>query len=112
MNLDFDRDAVGVNARKDWKDCEEFGRIASFLSTIPTHPAAPFLPAGDNSGVSALRSAASDFMREMRFVALEFNDACATLGAGQEAAISDFDNTEYQSTVDFTRIALRLGGGQ
>ncbi len=110
MTLEFDRDAVGVNARKDWKDCEEFGSIGSFLPTIPTYSAALDLPAGDNSGVSALRAAARSFLTDMRYVALEFNDACATLGAGQEETIDNFDSTEYQSTSNFVDIANRMEG--
>lgn len=112
MDLEFDREAVGVSARKDWRDCEEFGRIGSFLSTIPTASVALSLPVGGNSGVSALRQAAADFVRDMRVVAFEFNDACAVLGAGQESVIGAFDVSEYQSTTGFAQIAKRLGGGQ
>ena len=108
--LEFDRDAVGVSAKADWKDSDEFSRIGSFISTITTYSVSRPLPQGDNSGTSALSGALGTYREVVRWVTMEFSDACAVLGSGQEAAIRNFDNTEYQSTEGFRAMADRLGG--
>lgn len=42
---------------------------------------------------------------------MEYSDACAVLGSGQEEAINDFDVSEYQSKQAFQDLLTeRLGG--
>jgi hypothetical protein len=107
-DLEFDREAVGVNAKRDWKDSEEFSGIARFVGTMSVTDAAPVLPTGDNSGTQALRSALTEMTRTMRVVIAEYSDACAVLGSGQELAIGDFDTTEYQNTESYRRLVNRM----
>ena len=108
--IEFDREAVGVSAKADWGDAEEFARIGSFMASIVTATSARDLPEGDNAGVSALRTALSECRNTMRWVVLEHGDACAVLGSGQESAIADFDSTEYQNTEDFRAVVARMEG--
>lgn len=46
----------------------------------------------------------------MRYTTLELSDACAVLGSGQEDAIADMDDTEYQGTKAFDALTKRMGG--
>ena len=110
--IEFDRDAVGVSAKADWKDSEQFGQIASFVRGLSISGCVKDLPVGDNSGVYALRRALAYFRSTLTTVLTEFGDACAVLGSGQESAISDYDATEFQQTSRFREMAERLGGGK
>ncbi len=108
--IEFDREAIGVNAKKDWADASYFGAIGSGLDSIAVdHPpiAAP-LERGDNVPVEALQKRAEEFMRVMQNIALEFSDACAVLGSGQEEAIGEMDATERQSDEVFRSILERM----
>ena len=53
-DIEFSREAVGVSAKKDWVDANEFARISSFISSLMTFKVAENLPVGDNSGVVSL----------------------------------------------------------
>lgn len=108
--LEFDREAVGVSAKGDWKDSEEFAGISRYIGMLTVADAAVALPSGDNSGTSALTGALAEMTRTMRVVIAEYSDACAVLGSGQESAISDFDTTEYASTESFRRLESRMEG--
>lgn len=47
----------------------------------------------------------------MKWTVMEYSDACAVLGSGQEEAINDFDVSEYQSKQAFQDLLTeRLGG--
>lgn len=107
--IEFDRTAVGVSAKADWRDSEEFAGIGHFMSTLDTHSIAQPLPEASNSGIHALRSAAAAFRSTMRYVVLEYSDACAILGSGQKSMISDFDESEYANSESYERLRSRLG---
>ena len=69
------------------------------------------LSAGDNSCVSDLRKKLASFQKVMKWTVMEYSDACAVLGSGQEKAINDFDVSEYQSKQAFQDLLTeRLGG--
>lgn len=111
--IEFDRDAVGVSAKEDWTDSQTFATIGSFISYWNVSDAAKDLPEGDNAGVKSLRTNLGSFKQIMRWTVLEYSDACATLGSGQEEAISDFDSSEYKSKQTFLDLmAQRLNGGE
>lgn len=97
-DIEFNREAVGVSAKKDWADANEFARIGSFMASLTTFSASVDLPEGDNSGVTSLRSCLGEFREVMRWAVLEHSDACGVLGSGQEEVISNFDAAEYQVT--------------
>ena len=109
-DIEFDRDAVGINAKKDWVDANEFARIGSFLGSLEPDSVVANLPEGDNEGTTALRGSLREFKRVMRCVILEFSDACGILGSDQEAIISNWDATEYQSTTDFRELVAKIEG--
>ena len=109
--IEFDRAAVGVSAKADWTDSYTFGTIGSLIHDLSVWDVAVNLPAGDNSGVSDLRKKLTSFKRVMKWTAMEYSDACAVLGSGQEEAINDFDVSEYQSKQAFQDLLTeRLGG--
>ncbi|WP_022868597.1 hypothetical protein [Schaalia vaccimaxillae] len=110
-NIEFDRDAVGVSAKKDWEDADTFAKIGSYMTNLPSpYSVAQELPAGSNTGVVALRNSLADYGQTMRWVILEYSDACSVLGSGQEEAISDFDSAEYQHIDNIEALAARMGG--
>ena len=109
--IEFDRAAVGVSAKADWTDSYTFGTIGSFIGSLYPGGIAVDLPAGDNSGVSDLRKKLANFQKVMKWTVMEYSDACAVLGSGQEEAINDFDVSEYQSKQAFQDLLTeRLGG--
>lgn len=108
--IEFNREAVGISAKKDWKDSETFGRIGQFITTLPAAGVANDLPVGDNVGVGALRKTAGQFAITMNMILEEYSDACATLGSGQEEAISNYDQTEFQATDNFREMVSRMEG--
>ena len=46
----------------------------------------------------------------MNMILEEYSDACATLGSGQEEAISNYDHTEFQATDNFREMVSRMEG--
>lgn len=111
VGLEFDRDAVGVSAKRDWGDAESFASIGARFTSLPRgFQVAADVPGAAGGGTSRLRNAVADHVEKMRWVVLEYSDACATLGSGQAEAIKDFDATEYETSSALSRIALRLGG--
>jgi len=108
--IEFNRAAVGVSAKKDWADSDMFGKIGRFITTLPAAGVARELPAGDNAGVAALRRAAGVFGQNVSMVLQEYSDACAVLGSGQEAAIANYDVTEFQNTSGYRELVKRMGG--
>lgn len=108
--LEFDRDAVGVSAKRDWGDAESFASIgARFVSLPRGFQVAGDVPGGVGGGAGRLRSAVGSYVEKMRWVVMEYSDACATLGSGQAEAIGDFDETEYCTGAVFSRLSQRLG---
>lgn len=100
-----------MSAKADWTDSYTFGTIGSFIGSLYPGGVAVDLPAGDNSGVSDLRKKLANFQKVMKWTVMEYSDACAVLGSGQEEAISDFDDSEYQSKQAFQDLLTeRLGG--
>ena len=69
-DIEFNREAVGVSAKKDWADANEFARIGSFMASLTTFSASVDLPEGDNSGVTSLRSCLGEFREVMRWAVL------------------------------------------
>lgn len=109
--IEFDRDAVGVSAKADWEDADTFAKIGSFMSSMPSGDGvAVALPSGSNVGTSSLKFALNEYQSTMRRVVLEYSDACAILGSGQEEMISDMDRTEYQHVSNLDALAARMGG--
>ena len=45
-DIEFNREAVGVSAKKDWADANEFARIGSFMASLTTFSASVDLPEG------------------------------------------------------------------
>ena len=69
-DIEFSREAVGVSAKKDWVDANEFARISSFISSLMTFKVAENLPVGDNSGVVSLILGLGNFNKMMGWVVL------------------------------------------
>ncbi len=92
----FDRETLGVSAQQNWHDNQMFGQIGSAISQMTPAQIASDLPFEDSSGTKALRSVAQEFKETIRLVVLEFSDACGTLGSGQQSALANYDDTEYQ----------------
>ena len=100
-DIEFSREAVGVSAKKDWVDANEFARISSFISSLMTFKVAENLPVILGLG---------NFNKMMGWVVSEYSDACALLGSGQEEAISNYDKTERQNVSNFRALAARMEG--
>ncbi|WP_026460644.1 hypothetical protein [Schaalia suimastitidis] len=110
MTVEFDRDAVSVSAKSQWVDSESFGALSAYIGTTSVSSCPSMPPRGTTSGTEALRDALADFQEKMVWIAAEFSDACAVLGSGVEATISDFDATEKTSSEAFARLRARLDG--
>ena len=111
-DIEFNRSAVGINAKKDWEDADFFGQIGAQMSSAAPGGVALPLPAGSNEGTGKLGAAASQVTTVMRWMAQEFSDACALLGSGQETAISNNDETEAFNDERFQRLKARMEGGR
>ena len=110
-NLHFNRDAVGVSAKRNWNDSEDFGTLGAAAGRLDPEaavekPSALLLPIGFN----ALQSALTNFCSDLSHTLHEFSDACAILGSGTEEAISDFDATEQTNEKAYLDIQKRLSG--
>ena len=110
-DIEFNRAAVGINAKKDWEDADNFGQVGAYIDKLPSTGIADPLPAGPNEGVQALASKALNFNQVTRWAAAEYSDACGVLGSGQEQVISNYDETEKFNDEKFQRIASRMSGG-
>lgn len=110
MNLEFDRDAVGINAKKDWHDAETLGSISGAIGTVTC--AGTATPVGEflADGATSLQTAVEQALVALGMVVAECSDAAAILGSGQESAISDMDATEQAGSSAFDRISASLGG--
>lgn len=108
-NLHFDRDAVGVSAKKSWNDSEDFGTLGAAAGRLNPESAvekpSTLLPA---SGFTALQTALINFCSDLSHTLHEFSDACAILGSGTEGAISDFDETEQTNEKTYLELQRRL----
>ena len=49
-DIEFNRSAVGINAKKDWEDADFFGQIGAQISSAAPGGVALPLPAGPNEG--------------------------------------------------------------
>lgn len=107
--VSFNRDALGISAKKDWHDSAVFASAGASMPQQEIHGAIPEMPCGDGGGARSLQSQLHSFSRVMRYVLLEYSDACATMGSGQERAIANFDRSEYEISDRFRLIAERLG---
>ncbi|MDO5083561.1 MAG: hypothetical protein Q4D89_09180 [Arachnia propionica] len=109
-DLVFDRDAVGVSAKRDWTDAATIGEIAgSFVGVTVSGVATPV---GEYlaSGASALEAAVGRCFTTVQMMVAECSDAAAILGSGQESAIADMDATESASSGAYQQISERMGG--
>ena len=52
-DIEFNRAAVGINAKKDWEDADNFGQVGAYIDKLPSTGIAYPLPAGPNEGVQA-----------------------------------------------------------
>ena len=112
MSIEFDRDAVGVQAQARWNDANLFGSWSGFVSLISTRGCICQLPAHiDSSGTSELETALYSLRRDIRWVLAEFSDTCSLLGSGATGAAADFDETEKISQDGFDEMNAILGGG-
>ena len=107
-DIEFNRAAVGINAKKDWEDADNFGQVGAYIDKLPSTGIAYPLPAGPNEGVQALASKALNFNQVTRWAAAEYSDACGILGSGQEQVISNYDETEKFNDEKFQKIASRM----
>lgn len=106
--VEFDRDAVGVSAKANWTDSRTFVEIAAGFSNVGTDGVAPPIPRCDGMGTASLTAVLKYYRDTMKTVCLEFSDACAVLGSGQEEAISNTDRTENEIMTRFATLASRL----
>ena len=74
-DIEFNRAAVGINAKKDWEDADNFGQVGAYIDKLPSTGIAYPLPAGPNEGVQALASKALNFNQVTRWAAAEYSDA-------------------------------------
>lgn len=108
-DLEFSREAVRVKAKHNWKDSETFVIIGSQAGRLDPVPAFVDLPKIDSAGVALLRKTFSTFCLDMENVLMEFSDACAILGSGTEAAVSNMDDAESATSEQFEHLIRRMG---
>ncbi|MDO5083004.1 hypothetical protein EII34_12715 [Arachnia propionica] len=110
-HLHFNRDAVGVSAKKNWADSEDFGILGAAAGRLNPEAAvekpSSLLLA---FGFDALQAALTNFCSDLSHTLHEFSDACAILGSGTEEAISDFDETEQRNEKAYLDIQQRMSG--
>ncbi len=75
-DLEFDRAAVGVGAKKDWDDGKKLAHISKAMDKLTPETAVVRLPHSDNVGTSDLLKSVSYFKTTMQDVVREFSDAC------------------------------------
>lgn len=109
-DLAFDREAVGVSAKKDWTDAATMGRIAGSITEVTTSGVATQVGEYLVDGVASLEAAVPRCVTTIQMIVAECSDAAAILGSGQESAISDMDATEKYSSETYQRISQRMGG--
>ncbi len=108
--VEFDRDLVGVAAKRNWEDSEAFAGIARFIRiNLAGDAAVTTLDGTGDVGTSALRDALDYAQETMAGVTVEFSDTCALLGSGGEDAVDDFDATEYRLTESYQRLRDLMG---
>ncbi|MDO5067166.1 MAG: hypothetical protein Q4D96_07800 [Propionibacteriaceae bacterium] len=108
--LRFDRDAVGVSAKRDWHDAEVIGRIAGFASSVETAGTATAVGEHLDAGAVALEAMTARCVSVVQMIVAECSDAAAVLGSGQESAIADMDTTESTTTAMYDQIFARMEG--
>ncbi|MDO5068444.1 MAG: hypothetical protein Q4D96_14290 [Propionibacteriaceae bacterium] len=110
-DLEFSWEKVKVKAKHAWTDCDTLGIIGSEAGRLDATSAFSEEPLGDKlSGVTELRAAFELLCQSAQGAILELSDACAVLGSGTEAAVSNMDETEQRSTLDFARLVQRMSG--
>ncbi|PID96998.1 MAG: hypothetical protein CSA83_02925 [Actinomycetales bacterium] len=95
-DLEFDRAALGVSAKKDWHDARQFADAGKAMDGLTPEAAVKELPSGDSYGTFALLGRVNYFKTTMQAVLREFSDACGVLGSGQESVIANHDETESE----------------
>ena len=99
MTINFDRDSVGISAKKDWHDSETLANIGIDIRRYSAWSIGP-LPKFD-TGRTTLKEKTTHFLNRIGTVLFEFSDAAAVLGSGQESAIGNFAATEYENIERF-----------
>ena len=109
--IEFDRDAAGVVANRDWTDSQTFTNIAVGVGELVWKPNRVFveLPedtvggAGktDNGGRIELKNEAKYALETIHLIVQESSDACGLLGSGVSETSMNFDASEAQATADF-----------
>ncbi|AWE41769.1 MULTISPECIES: hypothetical protein [unclassified Actinobaculum] len=112
MSIEFDREAVGVSAKEQWNDCEEFGALFAYLRETVVAYCASKLPSFDGPGTEKLDAALKEYQAAMRDGLGEFSNACAVLGSGAQGATADFDETESRQSEAYKEMEAILGGGE
>ncbi len=108
-DLEFDREALGIEEKKNWHDSTTFASIAQSIRCTSAMGVAPPLPESANSGTRHLVQAVTSFAHVMGTVALEYSDACAVLGSGVKSMVNDFDATEGAVSQFYSNLSDRLG---
>lgn len=101
----FNREAVGVVAKNQWRDAEDLAQIGRAVGRT-TRAVAFSLPGPGGSGPSSLNAAVGHFNKGMRLVILEYSDAAANLGSGTESAGANFDSTEQYNRERAARLGV------
>lgn len=92
--ITFNREALGVVERKQWRDAESLGQIGASAGRISSAGVAYPLPNSNGSGPHDLLCAVDDFNKTISMVILELSDAAANLGSGVAEASKNYDATE------------------
>lgn len=110
-DLEFSREKVGVKAKESWTDCDTLAIIGSEAGRLDPTGAFVEEPLGDKlSSVGELRAAFELLCTSAEAMILELSDACAVLGSGTDAAVSNMDESEQRTSFDFAELERRMSG--
>ena len=108
----YDRYALGIVMKDQWTDADDLAQVGVAVGKLNMVGIAYDLPAGDNSGVAALREALNHFRDYMSAAVLEYSDACSELGSGVAETSQNMDSTETYNRDKARAAATRLGVGE
>lgn len=111
-DISFDRYALDIAMKDQWTDALDLAQVGVAVGKLNMVGIAYDLPAGDNSGVAALREALNHFRDYMSMAVLEYSDACSLLGSGIASYSEDADSTETYNREATRAAASRLGVGE